>query len=335
MPRTAMMLEVQLTKEYLGFATHLVYLAPLFEEVLRSDTYARGKGSTVARVIDGSLFGHSQTGIAGVANIGSDRNWTGSHFDQANWYAFGRLAWDPSLSSREIAADWVRMTFSNDPAFVEPVVAMMLESREAAVDYMTPLGLHHQMARDTHYGPAPWLTGGPRADWTSVYYNRADALGIGFDRTATGSNAVAQYAPPVAAQFADLARVPEQFLLWFHHVPWDYRMASGRTLWEELVSHYTRGVQAVSAMRHTWSGLAGKVDSQRHDDVSAFLAIQEQEATWWRDASIAYFQSLSRRPLPPGYTPPQHSLPYYESLCFPYVPGSAPRAGACEGRELW
>jgi alpha-glucuronidase len=335
MPRTATMLEVQLTKEYLGFATHLVYLAPLFEEVLRSDTYARGEGSTVAKVIDGSLFGQSQTGIAGVANIGSDRNWTGSQFDQANWYAFGRLAWDPSLSPREIAEEWVRMTFSNDPAFVAPVVAMMLQSREAAVDYMVPLGLHHQMARDTHYGPAPWETGGPRADWTSVYYNRADAAGIGFDRTATGSDAVAQYAAPVAAQFADLARVPDRFLLWFHHVPWDYHMASGRTLWEELVIHYTRGVQAVSAMRRTWSGLAGQLDPERYAEVSAFLAIQEQEATWWRDASIAYFQSLSRRPLPPGYTPPQHSLQYYQSLCFPFVPGSAPRTRACEGHELW
>jgi alpha-glucuronidase len=335
MPRTATMLEVQLTKEYLGFATHLVYLAPLFEEVLRSDTYARGQGSTVARVVDGSLFRHSQSGIAGVANIGSDRNWTGSHFDQSNWYAFGRLAWDPFLSSREIAEEWVRMTFSNDPALVAPVIAMMLQSREAAVDYMMPLGLHHQMARDTHYGPAPWMVGGSRADWTSVYYNRADALGIGFDRTAAGSNAVTQYAPSVAAQFADLARVPDQFLLWFHHVSWDHRMASGRTLWEELVMHYTRGVQAVSAMRNTWSGVAGKVDPERSREVSAFLAIQEQEATWWRDASIAYFQSLSRRPLPPGYAPPRHSLQYYESLCIPYVPGSAPSARACEGRELW
>jgi alpha-glucuronidase len=341
MSRTSLMLEVQLTKEYLGFATHLVYLAPLFEEVLRSDTYARGKGSSVAKVIDGSLFGRAQTGIAGVANIGSDRNWSGSHFDQANWYAFGRLAWDPSLSSREIAAEWVRMTFSNDPAFVEPVVAMMLESREAAVDYMMPLGLHHQMARDTHYGPGPWVAGGGRADWTSVYYNRADAQGIGFDRTATGSNALAQYAPPVAAQFADLARVPERFLLWFHHVPWDYRMASGRTLWEELVIHYTRGAQAVSAMRRTWAGLADKVDPERYGEVNAFLGIQEQEATWWRDASIAYFQSLSRRPLPPGYTPPQHSLPYYENLCFPYAPGLphahdlSARVAACEASDLW
>ena len=227
------------------------------------------------------------------------------------------------------------MTFSTDPAFVEPVVAMMLQSREAAVDYMTPLGLHHQMARDTHYGPAPWVAGGTRADWTSVYYNRADASGIGFDRTASGSNAVAQYASPVAAQFADLALVPERLLLWFHHVGWDYRLASGKTLWEELVSHYTRGVQAVSAMRRTWSDLAGKVDPQRYGEVRAFLAIQEQEASWWRDASIAYFQSRAHRPLPPGYTPPLHSLKYYEELCFPYVPGSAHRAGACEGRELW
>ena len=335
MPQTPMMLELQITKEYLGFATHLVYLAPLFEEVLRSDTRVRGEGSTVARIIDGSLFGHSLSGIAGVANIGSDRNWTGSHFDQANWYAFGRLAWDPALTSREIAGQWVRMTFSNDPAFVEPVVAMMLKSREAAVDYMTPLGLAHQMARDTHYGPGPWVAGGSREDWTSVYYNRADATGIGFDRTAAGSNAVAQYAPPVAAMFADPARVPERVLLWFHHVPWDYRMASGQTLWEELVRHYTRGVEVVGDMRRTWAGLAGKLDAQRHADVSAFLAIQEKEARWWRDASIAYFQSLSQRPLPPGYAPPEHTLEYYESLCVPYAPGTPGRNVSCRGQVVW
>ena len=335
MPQTPMMLELQITKEYLGFATHLVYLAPLFEEVLRADTLARGEGSTVAKVIDGSLFGHSQGGIAGVANIGNDRNWTGSHFNQANWYAFGRLAWDPGLSSREIATEWVRMTFSNDPAFVEPVVAMMLASREAAVDYMTPLGLHHQMVPDTHYGPAPWFAGGARADWTSVYFNRADALGIGFDRTATGSDAVAQYAPPVAAQFADLARVPDRYLLWFHHVPWDYTLASGKTLWEEFVTHYTHGVQVVADMRRTWSALADKVDAGRYREVSEFLAIQEQEARWWRDASIAYFQSLAQRPLPPGFAPPEHTLEYYQSLCVPYAPGTPGRAVSCAGRVIW
>jgi alpha-glucuronidase len=297
---------------------------------LRSDTYARGKGSTVAKVIDGSLFGTVPTAMAGVANIGTDRNWSGSHFDQANWYVFGRLAWDPEASARDIAAEWVRMTFSNDDSFVVPVVTMMMGSREAAVDYMTPLGLHHQMARNTHYGPGPWVSGGPRADWTSVYFNRADARGIGFDRTATGSNAVAQYAPPVAARFGDIKQVPDDLLLWFHHVPWDYRMRSGRTLWEELVAHYTQGVKAVIDMRAVWASLAGKIDSERYTQVSAFLAIQEKEARWWRDASIAYWQSLSHLPVPVGDTPPEHDLAYYEALCFPYAPGIAsPRSPTC------
>ncbi|MEA3179543.1 MAG: alpha-glucuronidase [Gammaproteobacteria bacterium] len=327
-PHTPLMLEVQVTKEYLGFATHLVYLGPLFEETLRSDTFAKGPGSTVARVIDGSLFGYHTTGMAGVSNIGSDRDWTGSHFDQANWYAFGRMAWDPLLASRDIAEDWVKMTFSTDPAFVEPVVNMMMGSREAAVDYMTPLGLHHQMARSSHYGPGPWVSGGPRADWTSTYYNRADAQGIGFDRTATGSDAVSQYAKQVASRFADLKQTPQQYLLWFHHVPWDYRLAAGHTLWDELVMHYSSGVQTVTDMRKTWAGLDQYVDAERYAQISAFLAIQEREAKWWRDASIAYFQTFSHRPLPAGYAPPEHDLQYYESLCFPYAPGSAARPSA-------
>ncbi len=181
---------------------------------------------------------------------------------------------------------------------------MMMGSREAVVDYMTPLGLHHQMARGHHYGPGPWVGGGPRADWTSVYFNRADAQGIGFDRTASGSNAVAQYAPEAAARFSDLNRTPDNLLLWFHHVPWDYRLPSGGLLWDELVRRYSRGVATVAAMRRTWTGLQGKVDAERFAQVSAFLAIQEKEAQWWRDASIAYFQSLSHRPLPAGYAPP-------------------------------
>ena len=185
------------------------------------------------------------------------------------------------------------------------------------------------MSRDGHYGPGPWVSDGKRADWTSVYFNRADGDGIGFDRTATGSDAVAQYAPPVAHEFADLRAVPERFLLWFHHLPWDYRMASGRTLWDELVIHYTRGVQTVADMRSTWAGLAGFIDPERHAQVSTFLAIQEKEAKWWRDASIAYFQTLSKRPLPAGYAPPEHTLQYYESLCFPYVPGAASREALC------
>nr|WP_213603444.1 alpha-glucuronidase family glycosyl hydrolase [Pseudoxanthomonas japonensis] len=321
MPRTPLMMEFQITKEYLGFATHLVYLGPLYEEVLRADTHARGPGSTVAKVIDGSLDGHALSGIAGVANIGDDRTWSGSDFDQANWYAFGRLAWNPRQSARDIAADWVAMTFSRDPGVVTPVVDMMMASREAAVDYMTPLGLHHMMARGHHYGPGPWVDGGPRADWTSVYYHRADRDGIGFDRTSHGSDAVAQYAAAVADVFADVERVPDSLLLWFHHVPWEHRMASGRPLWDELVHRYTRGVRSVEAMQATWDRLQGRVDAERHRHVAAFLRIQRNEAQWWRDASVAYFQSLNGRALPAGEAPPAHPLAYYESLQFPFAPG--------------
>jgi alpha-glucuronidase len=322
MPKTPLMMEFQITKEYLGFATHLAYLAPLFEEALDADTLTAGKDSTVARVVTGELDGHALSGMAGVANIGADRNWSGSHFDQANWYAFGRLAWDPDASSRAIAEEWVRMTFSNDPAFVKPVVEMMMGSREAVVDYMTPLGLAHLMGTGHHYGPAPWVSELSRPEWNPVYYHRADANGIGFARGPRGgSDATAQYAPKVAARFADPRKTPEDLLLWFHHVSWDHKMASGRTLWDELVTRYDRGVGKVRQMRLTWEEQKDRVDAARFAQVAAFLAIQEQEAKWWRDACIAYFQSISQRPLPAGSEPPAHSLEYYKSLKFPYAPG--------------
>ncbi|WWW34293.1 alpha-glucuronidase family glycosyl hydrolase [Stenotrophomonas rhizophila] len=310
MPHTPLVMEVQITKEYLGFATHLVYLGPLYEEVLQS--HIRGQGATVAQAL---------TGMAGVANIGTDRTRSGSHFDPANWYAFGRLAWNPQQSVRAIAAHWAAMTFSPDPAVVQPIVGMMMASREAAVNYMTPLGLHHLMARGHHYGPGPWVDGGPRADWTSVYYHRADRDGIGFDRTARGSNAVGQYPPDVAARYGDLARVPEPLLLWFHHVPWEHRMASGRSLWDELVGRYSQGVRQVQDMQATWASLGGRVDPQRHAQVTAFLRIQLREAQWWRDASVAYFQSVSGRPLPAGESAPPHPLNWYQGLQFPSAPG--------------
>jgi alpha-glucuronidase len=322
MPKTPLMLELQITKEYLGFATHLVYLGPLYEEVLRSDTFAKGAGSTVGKVVDGSLHGYARTGMAGVSNIGADRNWTGSHFDQSNWYAFGRLAWDPGLASRDIAEEWLRMTFSNDPEFLAPAIAMMMGSRDAAVDYMTPLGLAHLMARGHHYGPGAWQSGGPRADWTPPYFHHADAQGIGAERGISGSNAVAQYAPAVAAVFNDPKLTPEKYLLWFHHVSWDHRMASGRTLWDELVMHYTQGVDYVRRMQATWAALAPYVDDERHADVAAFLAIQETEAQWWRDATLAYFQSISGRPYPAGYATPERTLQEYEAMSFPYAPGN-------------
>ncbi|MBW8812261.1 MAG: alpha-glucuronidase [Caulobacterales bacterium] len=317
MPKTPTMLEVQVTKEYLGFSTHLVYLGRLWEEVLKADTHRPDAGSTVARILMRGTGPGALTGMAGVANIGADRNWTGSHFDQANWYAFGRLAWDPNQSSRAIAEDWARLTFSNDPAFVAPVADMMLRSREAVVDYMTPLGLHHIMGEHHHYGPGPWVADAPRADWNSVYYHRADAGGIGFDRTEDGSNAVGQYAEQAGAELLD----DERYLLWFHHVPWDRKVRSGRTLWDELVVRYSRGVDEVRQMRRTWDAMAPYVDPARHADVAAFLAIQEREAQWWRDACIAYFQSQSKRPLPAGYAPPAHPLEWYEAQKFPYAPG--------------
>ena len=313
MPKTPLLLELQITKEYLGFATHLVYLGPLFEEAVRFDTYRKGAGSSIAKAIDG---------MAGVSNIGAARNWTGSQFDQANWYAFGRLAWNPQISSRAIAEEWVRMTFSNDGRFVTPVVAMMMGSREAAVDYMTPLGLAHLMAAGHHYGPGPWQGGGARADWTPPYYHRADAQGIGVERGAGGSNAVSQYAQPLSAEFNDPKLTPEKYLLWFHHLSWDYPMPSGRTLWDELVMHYTRGVDYVRDMRRTWATLAPYVDSERYAETSAFLAIQEKEARWWRDACIAYFQSISKRALPSGVAPPEQSLAEYEAITTPYAPGN-------------
>jgi len=321
MPRTPLMLELQITKEYLGFATHLVYLAPLVEEVLRTDTRT-GDGSLVRRVVDGRLHGHTQTGIAGVANTGADRNWCGSVFACANWHAFGRLAWSPSLGSADLAGEWLRMTFTNDRGFVDPVKAIMLASRQAAVDYMTPLGLHHLMARGHHYGPGPWVSGGPRADWTSVYYHRADAAGIGFDRTTAGSNAVGQYAPALRRIYDSIDRVPEDLLLWFHHVPWDHRMRSGRALWDEIVERYCRGIQSVRGMQATWRALEGRIDTERYEETRAFLAIQEQEARWWRDASVLYFQTFSKRPIQDACGPPEHSLDYYMSVNRRYVPGN-------------
>ena len=311
MPNTKLALEAQITKEYLGFATHLAFLAPMWEEVLDADT---GHGGTVADTI-------APAGMAGVANIGMARNWSGSHFDQANWYAFGRLAWNPQLPSEQIAREWLMQTFSRDPAFVGEVSDMMLGSRELVVDYMTPLGLAHLMGTGHHYGPAPWVCDLARPEWNPCYYHRASREGIGFDRTASGSNALADYAPAVAQQWADPATTDPQYLLWFHHLGWDWQMPGGKTLWEVLVERYDAGVAGVAAMQATWDRQAGKVDRQRHADVATFLAIQAREARWWRDASIAYWQSLNGLPLPENHRAPEHDLQAYRARAFPEAPG--------------
>jgi alpha-glucuronidase len=316
MPKTPLMMEFQITKEYLGQDTHLAYLGPLYEEVLNADTWAHRQGSTVAKVIDGSLDDHTRSGMAGVANIGTDRNWTGSQFNQANWYVFGRLAWNPTLSSADIADEWIRMTFSNDARVVEPVKHMMMVSREAVVNYMTPLGLVHIMATTHHYGPGPWVNRG-RPDWTPVYYHRADTLGIGFDRTATGSNAVEQYFPEVRARYSAPDAAADSLLLFFHHVRWTDTTRSGRTVWGELVARYNAGVDTVRSMQKAWSALKGSIDDQRHTEVASFLEIQQKEARWWRDAALQYFQQYSRMPIPPEYEQPAHPLSFYLSLKCP------------------
>ena len=325
MPETPLMMEFQITQEYLGQGTHLAYLAPMYAEVLEADTYAKGEGSTVAKVIDGSLHDYPISGIAGVANIGNDRNWTGHHFGQANWYCFGRLAWNPTLSAEVIAEEWIGMTFSPMPEVMQPIKSMMLASHEAVVNYMTPLGLHHIMGPDHHYGPGPWVSEMPRPDWTSVYYHQADSLGIGFDRTASGSNAIAQYFPPVAEKFGDPEQCPDKYLLWFHHLPWDYPMKSGRTLWEAIAHHYQMGVDTVRQMQDTWNSLEEDIDEERFAHVKAFLAIQAQEAVWWKNACLTYFQTFSRQPIPEGIEPPEETLEHYRSLSFPYAPGIRPR----------
>lgn len=321
MTKTPLMMEFQITQEYLGQATNLVYLAPMYKECLESDTYAKGAGSTIAKIIDGSNDNHTLTGIAGVANTGTDRNWTGHLFGQANWYSFGRLAWDHQLTSEQIADEWIRMTYSNDNEIVSSIKKIMLPSHEYCVNYMTPLGLHHIMGWDHHYGPAPWIKDKHRADWTSVYYHRADSTGIGFDRTITGSDATSQYATQVNNNFSSLETCPDEYLLWFHHLPWNYKMKSGRTLWDELCYRYNWGVNGVRDMIKIWNSLESKIDPTRFNHVRMLLAIQEKEAVWWRNACLLYFQTFSKMPIPEEYEQPDKTLDYYMSLEFPYAPG--------------
>jgi alpha-glucuronidase len=214
------------------------------------------------------------------------------------------------------------MTFTNDKSFVEESAKMMILSREAVVNYMTPLGLAHMMGYSHHYGPAPWIKNKQREDWTSVYYHKADSLGIGFDRTAEGSKALEQYSPEVAAKFGNLKTCPEEYLLWFHHLSWDYKMKSGRTLWEELVRHYYQGVEDVRQMQKKWDQQKDKVDEQRFEEVKTLLQIQEKEAKWWRNACVLYFQSFSKRPIPAGLEKPEGTLEEYQSMEFHHVPGN-------------
>lgn len=274
MERTRQMVEFQITQEYTGQSRHLVYLAPMWSE----------------------FFDHvpadNLTAVAGVSNIGDDRNWCGHHFSQANWYAFGRMAWDPTLRPDVIAREWLRQTFTASPDFVEPMTEVMMTSREACVDYMMPLGLHHIFKGDHHYGPEPEGNQTHFPDeWKPVWYHKADARGIGFDRSSSGTDAVGQYREPFRTLYDDPKTCPEEYLLWFHHLPWTYRLASGSTLWQSLRYHYDRGVRAVDIYHDTWRSMRKHVDAQRWDEVEQRLRHQQQNARQWRDHCLEYFES--------------------------------------------
>ena len=274
MQKTPQIAELQITQEYLGQSNHLVYLAPMWKEFFS--------------------FVNPQKliGIAGVANIGNDANWCGHHFAQANWYAFGRLAWNPYLSSRNIAEEWLEQTFVCD----EAILSMMLRSREACVDYMMPLGLHHIFKFDHHYGPEP---DGFKADypleWCPVYYHQADSAGVGFDRSTKGTGATAQYPTPYCTIYDSMTTCPERYLLWFHHVPWTYRTLSGRTLWDEMQYRYNRGVKEVEDFASIWQESKNLIDPQRWQEVNDKLSIQLKDAKEWRYTCLDYFSKFATK----------------------------------------
>ena len=292
MQKTQMMVEFQITQEYLGAANHLVYLAPMWQEFF-------------SFVKPGSL-----KAMAGVANIGDNTNWCGHHFAQANWYAFGRLAWNPSLTSEQIAEEWLGQTFSLGSAVANSqLLNMMLASREACVSYMMPLGIHHIFAGNHHYGPEPWYAPrGVRADWTPPYYHKADSIGLGFDRTLTGSANVKQYPDELCRLYNDINTCPENLLAWFHHVPWDHKMKSGRTFWDELCHKYDDGVHEARRFLAIWDAIQPYVDAQRFEEMQRKLRIQARDSEWWRDACLLYFQTFSKRPIPQDVEHPVHNL---------------------------
>ncbi|MBD8993512.1 MAG: alpha-glucuronidase [Prevotella sp.] len=279
--KTPQIAELQITQEYLGQSKHLTYLAPMWKEFF------------------GFVNPSKLVGISGVANIGDDANWCGHPFSQANWYAFGRLAWNPSLSAEEIAHEWLVQTYENqDEKFTKPVEMMMMTSREACVNYMMPLGLHHIFKFDHHYGPEPdgFIASYP-LEWCPVYYHKADAKGIGFDRSSKGTDAVGQYPEPYRSQYDNIETCPEEYLLWFHHVPWTYKMKSGSTLWQELCMKYNMGVAMVEVYRDFWHTSAKqymKGHEQEWQHTDSLLNVQLENAKEWRNTCLKYFQTFSK-----------------------------------------
>lgn len=305
---TNVMAEMQITQEYLGHSNHMVYLHPMWKECLDSDTYQKGEGSTVAAITLGKVHGNTKySAIAGVTNIGDSINWCGHHMAQSNWYAFGRMAWNPDLSSEQIVDEWIKQTFTTDKKFVKPVAKMLLASREACVRYEMPLGLHHCFSGAGHYGPGPWDRSS-RPDWEPAYYHKAAADGIGFNRTTTGSDNVSQYNEPLKSIYNNVETCPQELILWFHHLPWDYKMKSGRTLWNELCYTFEEGIQEARSFISTWESVEKYVDPYRYGQIHDKLVRQAKDAIWWRDALMLYFQTYSNMPIPDDCTQPQHTL---------------------------
>lgn len=305
---TNVMAEFQITQEYLGHSNHLVYLHPMWKECLDSDTYQKGEGSTVAAITEGKLHDRPINAIAGVTNIGDSVNWCGHHFAQANWYTYGRMAWNPNLSSKHLACEWLRQTFTTDSDFVIPMRDLMMGSRETTVKYEMPMGLHHTFAGAGHYGPGPWETSS-RPDWSPMYYHKAAKDGVGFDRTvATGSGAIGQYNEPLRSQYESVESCPENLVLWFHHLPWDYMLPSGETVWNRLCHTFQEGIDEARAYIDTWESLQKYVDPYRYSQVHDKLVRQAKDAIWWRDATMLFFQQYSGLDLPADCTPAQHTL---------------------------
>lgn len=310
MPHTPLMVEFQITQEYLGHSNHLAYLATMWNEFYR---YVQPS---------------SLKGVAGVVNVGDHVNWCGHDFAQANWYAYGRLAWNPDLSAEEIAREWLAQTFTTDRRFVEPMTQVMMESREAVVDYMMPLGLHHIFAWGHHYGPEPWCEmPGARADWLPSYYHQADKEGLGFDRSRTGSDAVSQYPDSLARVFDSLEQCPEEYLLWFHHVNWNQKLRSGRSLWDELCYKYQKGVDEVRAFQRIWKDMQPYVDAERYQAVAERLDIQARDAVWWKDACLEYFRTFSKKKYPEGVEPPVFTLKELKKVKLPISNYECPTSG--------
>jgi alpha-glucuronidase len=307
MPKTPLALEFQITQEYLGQSTNLVFLPTMFKEVLDIDTYSGGKGNFVKKIV-GQNQAHMGGAIVGVANTGSDRNWTGHLMSQSNWYGFGRLAWNPDISAEQIADEWIKMTLTKDLGAQKTIKKMLLESHETYVDFTYPLGLAHMMGQGIHFGPEPWLERSQRPDWTSIYYHRADTLGLGFNRTNTGSNALGLYSPEIQALWNNPKTCDLNYLLWFHHIAWNEKLSTGRSLWEEICFRYNFGVQKVEKMQSDWESLKPNIDAQIFADVKGRLASQHYESLIWRDACLLYFQTYSKMGIPAQYPKPLRTL---------------------------